>query len=453
MSTSAVLVQTVVPEQVRVGQQYQYQVHVTNLTNNTLQNVMVSAVGGQNATVQSATPSPTATAEGGAKWVLGDLPAKATETITVLAKSDSTGATNYCLSASFNSALCAVTQVVQPQLTITKSAPSEVTACDPIVIKYEVRNTGTGRADNVRVTDTLPDGLMTTDGKSSVDLDAGSLKEGESKELTVNAKASKSGSFTSPAKAMAADGLSADAAATTTVVHQPALAIECSAPEQSIIGREAIFQFTVKNTGDAASADTVLTVPAPSGAELHRASEGVNASSSGATWRIGSLGPGESKTYALSLAGTEPETLRMNASAQGACATVVTANCQTTVVGVPALMLNGFDDPDPVQIGGTTTYTLILTNQGTAPLNNVRLVCTMESDSMQFVSQTGATNGDVNGTKVIFAPIARLDPKAKATYKVVVKAVSEGQHQLTAEASSDEITKALVKTETTNFFK
>jgi hypothetical protein len=72
---------------------------------------------------------------------------------------------------------------------------------------------------------------------------------------------------------------------------------------------------------------------------------------------------------------------------------------------------------------------------------------------MQFVSTSGFSTGANQGKTITFPPIAKLDPKQSATYKVVIKAMKEGQVQLRAEASSDEITRSLIKVETTNFYK
>ena len=126
-----------------------------------------------------------------------------------------------------------------------------------------------------------------------------------------------------------------------------------------------------------------------------------------------------------------------------------------SVARCDGVLLTGGDEPDPVQIGGTTTYTLVVTNQGNITLTNVKLNCSMEDgESMAFVSAEGnPTKATNSGKAVTFAPLATLAPKASATYKIVVRAVKEGQVSFRSEASSDQITRALIKTETTNFYK
>ena len=84
----------------------------------------------------------------------------------------------------------------------------------------------------------------------------------------------------------------------------------------------------------------------------------------------------------------------------------------------------------------------------------LRRVGTMdEGGTMQFVSAGGAGTGTAQGRTISFPAIARLEPKASATYSIVVKAVKEGQVSFRAEATSNEITVPLLKSETTNFYR
>ncbi|MCW5777639.1 MAG: DUF11 domain-containing protein, partial [Phycisphaeraceae bacterium] len=145
-----------------------------------------------------------------------------------------------------------------------------------------------------------------------------------------------------------------------------------------------------------------------------------------------------------------------NASAVADCADPVSCPTTTAVEGIPALLLEGNDNPDPVEIGNTTTYTLIVTNQGSAALTGVKLVCVMDDgDTMEFVSASGdgGVTGTVQGRNITFPAIARLEAGRAATYRVVIRAKNPGQVSFRAEASSNEITRPLLKVETTNFYR
>jgi uncharacterized repeat protein (TIGR01451 family) len=449
-ATSALMIHQVMPREVRAGAPYTYEIHVTNLTGGTLQNVMVTASNFQNLAVSGSTPAPSKSDGSGTVWVVGDLGPQKTQIIRVNAQAAAVGASAACVTAAYNNSLCMSTSVTQPALVISKTQTPEVTICDPINIKLEVKNTGTGMAENVVVKDALPAGL-TVDGKQSLELAAGNLASGESKVFNLVAKAGKTGKFENQATAASGAGLTASSQKVATVVRQPVLTLACKAPERVFLGRPITYEFTIKNTGDAAAAATTVSATLPAGATFQSATGGGAVQGGNAVWIVGSLAANESKTLSLTLMPSALTNYAVAATANATCAAAVTTNCTTAVQGIPALLLDGFDDPDPVQVGQTVTYTLVVTNQGSAPLTNVKLTCSME-DTMQYVSETGPTKGNVQGMNIAFAPIAKLDPKQKATYTITVKALKAGQVQFKGEAVSDQITRGLVKIETTNFY-
>ncbi len=437
------------PAEVTSGAEFEFQLIATNLTNVALENVIVTDTFSPNFKMVGADPQGD-TQGATARWALGALGPKASKTINVRASATGSQVSN-CASASYTLAVCTTINVVQPALRVTKQGPAEVLMCDNIPYRITVTNSGTGVARNVKVRDALPAGLETLDKKTSVELDAGTLTAGQSKDFAVTVKATKTGTYTNKVTAAADGNLTAESAVVSTIVRQPALSITCKAPNQVFLGREASFEFTVKNTGDV-GCNTTVTMPIPAGSTFVSATEGGAASPNGVTWNLGAFAAGASKVLNVTLRPTG-SSIGVTATASCTCATPATTSCTTNIVGVPGLMLNGSDDPDPIEIGKTVTYTLTVTNQGTINLTNVLLVCTMDDgDTMEYVSSTGAT-ATVSGKTITFPSIATLAPGAKQTYTVVIRAKAAGQVQFRADAKSTEITRPLVKIETTNFYK
>ncbi len=454
IATSAVMVDLLTPATARLGQNYEYQIHVTNLTNNALQNVVVNNDNFQNLGMVSSSPAAATNSGGKAVWNLGDFAAQETKVIKVTAKADKAGISSNCLGVTYNNVLCGAVQIVEPKLELSKTATPEALACDPIVLTYTASNKGTAVLENVVIKDTLPAGLTTADGKNTVELPVGTLAAGQSVDRTVSVKADKTGKFESAASAASGEVTAASKPA-ATVVRKPALAVTCApASGKVFIGRDVTFNVTVKNTSDAVAAASKVTAALPAGSTLVSASDGGKAVGNGITWDLGNVAAGQERKLTFTVKPTGSGSVKSSVAVSGTCVDAKTSECAADVVGIPALLLSGGDDPDPVVLGDNTVYTLVLTNQGTAPLTNVKLVCTMdEGDTMQYVSSEGPTTGTASGKTITFATIPTIAPKETRTYKVTIKALKEGQVSFKAEVNSTEITRTLIKTETTNFYK
>ena len=134
-------------------------------------------------------------------------------------------------------------------------------------------------------------------------------------------------------------------------------------------------------------------------------------------------------------------------------------NCSTEVTGIPAILLEVIDLDDPIQVGGEETYVITITNQGSAPDTNIRVVCTLEANQ-QFVSASGdsgsgtrVVTGTVRGNQIVFQPLASLAPKAVATLRVVVKCTAAGDTRFKLTMNSDQLTRPVDETEATNIYE
>ena len=235
------------------------------------------------------------------------------------------------------------------------------------------------------------------------------------------------------------------------LVRQPLLAVSERGPQFRYLGRPATIEITVRNTGDVPARDTVLVNPLPTGMEFLSADAGGQFARGQVTWPLGTLAPGTSRTVRLNLRAVSPGTLQNTAIAQAYCAEA-RASAALEVRGVPAILLEMVDDPDPIEIGGTTTYTIMVTNQGTADDTNI-VVTAVIPPAEDFVSCEGATQGTAQGKTVTFAPLRVLTPKMRATWKVVVKGNQEADVRFKVIINSDATgTVPVEKTESTHIY-
>jgi uncharacterized repeat protein (TIGR01451 family) len=440
------------PAAVLAGQQFEYQISVTNPSQVEAKDIVVTDNLPDGIAYVSSNPS--ADARGQAlSWSLGAIAPGASKSVSVQVKATKTGKFENCAEVKgtldLASRCCASTTVTSPKLAIEKRCPAAVTMCDPIEYVIVVRNAGDGPATKVQVTDTLPDGVTTTDGNKSVVNDVGDLAAGQSKEIRITAKASKVGKFENKVVAKADGGLTAEASC-TTVVSKPELVVTKTGPEMRYLGRPAVYEITVTNKGDAPARDTVLTDTVPAGLEFTQASDGGKFAGGVVTWSLGTMEPGASKKVTVTLKPTAAGTVKNVATAKAAC-TEASADTSMPVKGVPAILLECVDDPDPIEVGGQVTYTIIVTNQGTADDTNILIECTLPAEE-EYISSDGPAKATASGKTVKFAPVATLAPKAKLTYKVVVKGTKEGDVRFKVQLDSDATTQPVQETESTHIY-
>ena len=435
-----------------VGQVFDYSLIVTNPSQVAATNVVVTDP--LLAGIQYVSSSPEAKVSGQMlTWALGTLPAGGKSVIGIKVKATRTGRFNNCAYVKADYGLkdddCAPTVVGAPKLALTKKAPAEVIQCDPIPYTITVTNTGDAAATNVKIVDQLPAGMLWQGKHKMVQSDIGTLAPGESKMMQFTAKAAKTGTYTNVAKATADGGLTAQDEA-KTIVRLPVLHINKTGPKVRYIGRPVTYTITVANKGDAVAKDTVLIDTIPAGTTFVRASKGGALAGGKVTWKLGNLAPNASATATITVNPTGMGQIVNTATTMAYCAKA-SARMVTEVKGIPAILLECVDQEDPIEVGSNETYTIIVTNQGSAVGTGIVIKCTLPAE-VQFVSARGPVKETAAGRVVTFAPLKSLAPKAKATYHVVVKGQKAGDVRFKVSLTSDQMTSPAEETESTHIY-
>ncbi|MHC4437694.1 MAG: hypothetical protein ACYS3S_10070, partial [Planctomycetota bacterium] len=323
--------------------------------------------------------------------------------------------------------------------------------CDLIPVRYVVSNAGTGSIQNVQIMENLPAGLRTTDGKGQVIFDAGTLGAGQSRQFTIELRATQVGTFTSSSVASSSSGLRIESDATTTSVGMPVLAITKTGPNRMYIGRPAAYEITIRNNSDVSAKNTTLEDTIPGGVTGVEATAGAKLSGSKLVWEFGTLEPNSSKNVRVNYTPTQAGTLVNTATAKAYCAEAVTSTMRTLVTGIPALSLEVVDVEDPVRVGARATYVIRVENQGSAIATNIRVACMLENN-VRYISSAGATAGSIEGQTVRFFPLGSLAPKAQAAWRVVVEAVRPGDVRFKAVMNADQLNRPVEETESTHIY-
>jgi uncharacterized repeat protein (TIGR01451 family) len=447
-----VQVDKIMPKEVGMDKPFNYTINITNLTDTMLTDIIISEDYSGNFKFVSANPVAQESTNK-LTWEIDSLGPKATRQIKVTGEATYTEPIKHCTTVITPVVpLCSNVEVIQPKLKLTKTIPSETLLCDMIPLRYVVTNAGTGTVPGVRIVDSLPAGLRTTDGKGEIAFEAGSLGAGQSREFSTELRASKAGKYFSKAQASSSTGLRVESEETTTVVGQPMLTINKNGPDKLYIGRAVTYEITVSNKSEVAAKDTVVEDTIPDGVNSVQASAGANLSGSKLIWKLGTLAPNSSQNLSVSYIPTKAGVLSNDVKASAYCAEAVTAAKRTTVTGIPAVMLEVVDIEDPVRVGKRVTYVIRVTNQGSAPLTNIRINCELE-DNVQYVSSAGATAGSAEANTAKFIPLNTLAPQGVAIWRVIVGAVKPGDVRFKVIMNSDDLSRPVEKSESTYIYE
>ena len=448
--SSVMLVEKTLPSQVRLGQQFDYEIKVTNTTDATLDDVRIQEQTPDGLAITASQPERQGQGAD-AGWQLGTLKPRESRTIKVSGKADKQGELGTCLFASYKPSLCAAVNVVNPQIKVTKIAPQQADICDNIEYRYTVTNTGSGSTERVTVREDLPEGLTTQDGRNQVVLDAGRIDAGQTKEGVVRLKAARAGSFTGHAVASSDGGLQAQTEDIAVRVTQPKLGVKIEGPENEYVNRPIAYRVTVTNEGDSPARDASVAVNIPQSTKIANVGTEGRADRSAIQWSLGALEPGASKTVTFNLTGTEAAALETTARARAACAAEVTGTSRTKVMTIAALLLEAVDLSDPVRVGENVTYRITVTNQGSGPDTNIRVTAKLPNEE-QYVSARGTTEATAEGQTVRFAPIPTLAAGRSAQWEMTVTAKQAGDVRFDVQLESDSLTKPGSKSEPTRLY-
>ena len=447
-----VRVDKTMPREVELNKPFDYYITITNLTNTTLTDVIIAEDIPENFKFKGSSP----TAEEVVtklEWQIESLGPKAVKRYTVSGIA-TYGDTLKNSTTVFTPVIPIFSdmKVVEPKLKLNKTIPTEALLCDMIPVRIVVTNTGTGVVKNIKITDKLPDGLRTSDGRNELVFDAGNLMTGQSREFSAELKATRIGKYVSKAIATSGTSLRAESIETSITVGLPSLIIRKVGSERQYIGRPITYEITVENKSDVSAKNTTVEDTIPTGVTSLKATAGAKLSGSKLVWDLGTLEPNSSRTVSISYVPTKAGTFLNGATATAYCTNLVTASAKTIITGISAVLMEVADVEDPVRIGDQATYVIKVTNQGSADATNIRIACTLE-DNVQYISSAGATAGTKDGDLVRFLPLHNLAPQALAAWRVVVTAVRPGDVRFKVSMTNDQLTRPVEETEATHIYE
>jgi len=225
------------------------------------------------------------------------------------------------------------------------------------------------------------------------------------------------------------------------------LTLTCHAMEEVLPLRPAVVCLTARNSGDASASLTTVTLAIPTNATFVSATAGGEAFTNQVVWKLAKLPVGASNQLCATFNSATPGLLAFTTTLRSGSATAST-ECVTRVKGVPAVLLEVIDLEDPIEVGTNETYEVLVTNQGSETLTNLKVVCHME-ESQAFDSGSGSTPIKADARVITTEILPQLKSKENAAWKIIVKTLQAGDVRFTTELNCDQFTVPIKEVEAT----
>lgn len=315
-----------------------------------------------------------------------------------------------------------------PQIVVQKVAPPEVQVGKPAVFEIRLKNTGQVPAQNVEVRDEIPKGtrLLDTQPKASRGVrgelvwSLGTVKPNEEVRLEIQLMPTDEGVLGS--KAMVTFGAEASA---RTVATKPMLVVKTVAPPRVQIGEEITLQITVSNPGTGVAHQVVLEERVPPGLQHPAGSDLV--------YEVGSLKPGESRQLELKLLATQAGVVANVLTARGDANLKADDRVELEVLA-PQLDI-ALEGPKRRYLEREATYTVSISNPGTAPARQVELIAQLPP-GLKFVSANNAGHYQ-EATRTVHWTLEELPSKETGSVQLTTVPIEPGQHFLRLRSTAD----------------
>jgi uncharacterized repeat protein (TIGR01451 family) len=449
--TPALTLEKIAPAEIQVGKLATFELRVKNVGQIAAQQVLVTDQVPKGTQLVETNPQFQRAADGSLAWSLGTMRPGDEQVIVLQVMPQAEGEIGSVAQVSFAASATARSVCTRPLLTIEHTAPPKLLIGESLNLTITVTNPGTGAASGVVVEEDVPQGLSHESG-AELEYEIGTLRPGESKSLVLTLRAAKAGIIKNTIVVRGDANLVAQHSVNIEVVA-PQLQVGINGPKKRFLERPATYTVSVSNPGTASARDVEVVAYLPRGMKFVESdSQGTyNPQQHAVIWTVDELPPtrtGNVKLTAMPIE-TGDQKLRIEGRAELG---LNTAFEQVVSVDAAAELIHSIADlSDPIEVGSDTTYEIRVTNVGTKTATNVRIAALLPPE-LKAINGEGPTRAANDGSRVIFEPVARLNPQEEAVFRVQASALKAGDYLIRVQLSSTEYPTPVTREESTRVY-
>ncbi len=217
---------------------------------------------------------------------------------------------------------------------------------------------------------------------------------------------------------------------------QPALKVVKSGPKKRLVGRPATYRITVSNPGTGPATHVALTDELPAEIAYVGASAGGRLDRDVVRWNLGTLKPGEARSFQVVVRAKKAGTFLNVCTAEAAHLLKEQGKAETTFEAPTGLALEMDASGDPVEVGKPFSLTVRALNLGKAQEKKVYVKVTVP-EGLKALDVQGAPGSTIKDGVVTLPPLASLPAGRETSVVLRLQADKPGEHTLRAEAGSD----------------
>lgn len=439
------------PEEIQVGKKASFVIIVRNSGNATAYDVTVVDKVPRGARFAAAEPSVTPMQDGVMTWGLGEIAAGDERTIKLDIVPEIEGEVGSVASV-YSAARASVrTLATMPKLELTLESSPEVLIGGYQQVIVNIRNVGTGVARGVRLEADVPKELRHESGVAQLEAPLGDLAPNQTIRIeTLAFTAVQPGKSACVVRAIAADDMQVEESAIVDV-RAPELTARIDGPKLRFLDRPATYRFTVSNNGTAAATNLDFVVRLPAGLKFVNADKPqANFDPQRNTVSLGlhELAAGQSAPFDVTVVPVNLGPQAFSLSATGDLGVTAEAAGQVAVEGLAELDFSIDQDNGSIEVGATTTYSVVVANVGNKPDRNVQLAVQLPSGA-KLVNVAAQVNYQQQGDMVLFEPVAEMAIRDRRTFRIEVQHNEAGTRVVRTKLMSQNLKVGVVKEEGT----